>query len=328
MRASRLLTILLTLQTRGRASASELANELAVSTRTIHRDIDELTTSGVPVYAERGRDGGFRLLDGYRVKLNGLTSLEAEALALANLPGPATDLGLGEAVLTAHLKIIAALPQGQRESAERTMSRFHLDPTGWYQQPDPVPYLPALARAVWSNQQVKIKYRSWKADVERTADPLGLVLKGGNWYLVARVGADKRSFRVSNILSMSDTGVMVKPPRAFNLADHWTTSSRDFEKSLYTGKAILRVSREGFRRLGEMPSMVAVAAKASAGNASRDGWRTVEIPIESVDHAAIELLRLGPHAIVLKPVELATRIKHAARDMTALYQDGRKQKVT
>jgi predicted DNA-binding transcriptional regulator YafY len=328
MRASRLLTILLTLQTRGRASASELANELGVSSRTIHRDIDELTTSGVPVYAERGRDGGFRLLDGYRVKLNGLTSLEAEALALANLPGPATDLGLGEAVLTAHLKIIAALPQGQRESAERTMSRFHLDPTGWYQQPDPVPHLPALARAVWSNNQVKITYRSWKADVERTADPLGLVLKGGNWYLVARVGSDTRSFRVSNILSMTDTGTTVKPPRNFDLADYWTTSSRNFEKSLYSGKAVLRVSREGFRRLCEMPSMVAAAARTTAGQANRDGWRKVEIPIESVDNAAMEVLRLGPHAVVLKPADLVARITENVRDMTALYQDARRPKVT
>jgi predicted DNA-binding transcriptional regulator YafY len=328
MRASRLLTILLTLQTRGRASASELADELGVSSRTIHRDIDELTISGVPVYADRGRDGGFRLLDGYRVNLNGLTSLEAEALALANLPGPATDLGLGEAVLTAHLKIIAALPQGQRESAERTMSRFHLDPTGWYQQPDAVPYLPALARAVWSSQQIKIRYRSWKADVQRTADPLGLVLKGGNWYLVARVGTDTRSFRVSNILSMTDTGTTVKPPRAFNLADYWTTSSRSFEKSLYSGKAVLRVSREGFRRLCDMPSLVAAAARASAGHHDRGGWRTVEIPIESIDHAAIELLRLGHNAIVLTPHDLASRIKETARGMTALYQDTRKAKVT
>lgn len=323
MRASRLLTILLTLQTRGSASASELANELGVSSRTIHRDIDELTTSGVPVYAERGREGGFRLLDGYRVKLNGLTSLEAEALALANLPGPATDLGLGEAVLTAHLKIIAALPQAQRESAERTMSRFHLDPTGWYQQPDPVPFLPALARAVWSNHQVKIRYRSWKADVQRTADPLGLVLKAGAWYLVARVGSDTRSFRVSNILSLAETGTTVKRPRAFNLADYWTTWSADFEKSLYAGKAVLRVSREGLRRLCQMPSAVADAARTSAGQTSRDGWRKVEIPIESIDNAAMELLRLGPHAVVEWPAELADRIEEAARQMTMAYQAAR-----
>ena len=128
MRASRLLSMLILLQLRGRLTADVLAAEFEVSLRTIYRDIDHLSAAGIPVYADRGPGGGFRLLEGYRTKLTGLTAMEAEALALAGLPGPAADLGLGAALGAGRLKLLAAMPAGMREGAGRIGERFHLDP--------------------------------------------------------------------------------------------------------------------------------------------------------------------------------------------------------
>src|SRR5690349_23129102 len=131
MRASRLLAILMLLQTRGRVTAEALAAEFEVSVRTIYRDIDQLSAADVPVYGDRGPSGGFALLDGYRTKLTGLTPAEAETLFLAGLPGPAAELGLAELLSTARLKLLAALPSNV-SSADRIAARFHLDPTGWF----------------------------------------------------------------------------------------------------------------------------------------------------------------------------------------------------
>src|SRR5216683_2126963 len=132
MRASRLLTILMLLQTSGRMSAQALAAEVEVSIRTVYRDIDELSAAGVPVYAERGRAGGFQLLEGWRTRLTGLTEPEARALFLAGLPGPAAELGLGDVMAAAQLKLLAALPADWQADARRVSARFHLDPVGWF----------------------------------------------------------------------------------------------------------------------------------------------------------------------------------------------------
>ena len=143
MLASRLLSILMLLQTRGVVSATALARAFEVSVRTIHRDIDQLGAAGIPVYAERGRSGGFRLMDGYQTKLTGLTAPEAEALFLAGLPGPAAQLGLSDLLSAARLKLLAALPANVQPDAERIAARFHLDPVTWFRDADPLPHCPS-----------------------------------------------------------------------------------------------------------------------------------------------------------------------------------------
>src|SRR5438477_1055643 len=160
MLASRLLSMLMLLQTRGRVSARELAGEFEVSVRTIHRDIDQLSAAGIPVYADRGRNGGFQLMDGYRTKLTGMTQPEAEALMLAGLPGPAAQLGLSDLLAAARLKLLAALPPNLQRDAERIASRFHLDPLGWFRDADPLPALQTVAQAVWAGRYLKVRYRN------------------------------------------------------------------------------------------------------------------------------------------------------------------------
>src|SRR6478672_5135687 len=184
MRAGRLVSLLLLLQTRGLMTAEQLARELEVSVRTIYRDVEALSEAGVPIYADRGPLGGIRLVDGYRTRLTGLTTQEAEALFLSGLPGPAAALGLGTVVTAARLKVMAALPPELRSRASRLVERFHLDVTGWFHTADPVPFLSTVAEAVWDARRVEIDYERGDRVVRRTLGPLGLVLKGGVWYVV------------------------------------------------------------------------------------------------------------------------------------------------
>ncbi len=187
VRAARIVQLLLLLQTRGRLTAAQLAAALEVSVRTVYRDVEALHAAGVPLYGEAGHAGGYRLVEGYRTRLTGLTENEAESLFLTGLPGPAHELGLGSEVAAAWLKLTASLPPELRDRATRIQQRFHLDAPGWYAEPDATPALAAAADAVWRERRIHVHYHRWRepADVVRTLDPYGLVLKAGRWYLVA-----------------------------------------------------------------------------------------------------------------------------------------------
>jgi predicted DNA-binding transcriptional regulator YafY len=321
MRASRLLSLLMLLQSRGRVSAQALAEALEVSVRTIHRDVDELSAAGVPIWADRGRLGGFRLQPGWRTRVDGLTAPEAQAMFLGGLPGPAAELGLGEAMASAQLKLLAALPDGWREDARRVSARFHLDPIDWYRGPSATDHLPAIAQAVWRERRVAMRYESWKGEVSRRVDPLGLVLKAGIWYLAARVGNGVRTYRLSNILELELTGESFERPPGFDLANWWLASTRRFEKELAVDTAQLRVSASGLKALRDLGAAVAQAAEGSASSPDEQGWRRVTIPIESIPHAAVQVLRLGAQAEVLKPAALRRELLERVAAVAALYRD-------
>ena len=319
MRASRLLSILMVLQARGRVTAEVLAAEFEVSVRTIYRDIEELSAADVPVYADRGPNGGFQLLDGYRTKLTGLSPAEAETLFLAGLPGPAAELGLAELLTTAQLKLTAALPERVRATANRVAARFHLDPVGWFRSADEARLLPAIAQAVWNETCLDVRYRGRTGSVVRKLQPLGLVLKAGIWYLVARVGDQLRTYRISNILEMSATDERFARPKDFDLVRFWTMSSRAYEVGLYRSEAALRVSPSGMSKLDLLGSVVAQAAVETAAPPDRDGWVRVVIPIESIEQAAADLIRLGTEVEVVDPPELRRRLAENAQALAGLY---------
>jgi predicted DNA-binding transcriptional regulator YafY len=186
MPSSRLLSILMLLQTHGRLTAPALARALEVSTRTILRDVDQLSAAGVPLWGERGRQGGFQLREGWSTQLTGLTEPESQALLLAGMPGAATDLGLGTAAASARLKMVASLPAEWRAQAERVGARLHVDPVDWYRAKETPTCLREMAEAVWQAQRMAVRYESWRGQAERVLEPLGLVLKAGTWYVVAR----------------------------------------------------------------------------------------------------------------------------------------------
>lgn len=319
MRASRLLSILILLQVRGRVSAAALAEEFEVSVRTIYRDVDQLSAAGVPVYAERGRSGGFQLLDGYRTRLTGFTPSEAHALLLAGIGSAAADLGLGEDLAAAQLKLMASLPADSGAGAQRVSARFHLDPAQWYTRVENVAHLPELARAVWEERRIRIRYESWKGEVARTLDPLGLVLKGGFWYLVAASKNQPRTYRASNILDLAVTDAPSRRPPRFSLARYWKGWAADFEKRLMRERARVRLSPRGVKMLREVSPAAAEAIDAAAPAPDVDGWIEAQIPIENIEHAVTQILRLGEDARVMEPAALRDAVRGRAKAIAALY---------
>jgi predicted DNA-binding transcriptional regulator YafY len=320
MRAGRLLSILMLLQARGRMSAQALAAEVDVSVATVYRDVDELSAAGVPVYAERGRSGGFRLQDGWRTRLTGLTVPEAQALFLAGLPGPAAELGLGDVMAAAQLKLLAALPAAWQADAQRLRARFHLDPVGWFQAaPAPSAHVPAVAEAVWGEHRLFVRYDSWTHVAERVIEPLGFVLKAGVWYVVARSGGEPRTFRLSSIVELRVLDETFARPAEFDLAGYWEASLRTFAERLYRETAVVRVSPHGLRALRRMSAAVAEAVARTESAPDGDGWLRLTIPIESIDDAARGLLALGPEVEALEPEALRERLAAAARGLARLY---------
>ncbi len=319
MRASRLLSVMMLLQARGRISAQTLADELEVSVRTVYRDVDHLSAAGVPVTATRGAAGGFELLDGWRTRLTGLTPHEAQAMLLAGAPGPAKQLGLGDAAASAQLKLLAALPQQWQADARRVSSRLHLDPVGWYRTADRPEHLNAVAQAAWTDRRLRIRYESWKDVADRVIEPLGLVQKAGEWYVVARTNKQMRTYRLSGIRQLEVRAGKFARPRKFDLAKHWATSIERFEAGIYRGTAVVRITALGMQRLKGLSAAVAEAAARTQTITDADGWSQVTIPIESIEHAAIELLRLGAEGEVLKPPELRKRMANTVRALAQLY---------
>lgn len=320
MRASRLLSILIQLQMRGRVSAEKLAEEFEVSVRTIYRDVDQLSAAGVPIYAERGRNGGFALLDGYRTRLTGFTPAEAEALLLAGAGHAASDLGLGADAAAAQLKLLASLPADSGASAQRIADRFHLDPLNWYRRAEQPAHLSELGAAVWRDRKIKITYESWKDTVTRELDPLGLVFKAGTWYLVAASGGNPRMYRVSNIKALAVLDPPAQRPRNFNLAKYWREAATEFEARLLKDRATVKLSLRGRRLLHDVSPAAAAAVEGDHRPCNPDGWIKATIPVEADEIAARQLLYLGSDLEVLEPLSLRVAIAALARGVIAAYR--------
>ena len=329
MRASRLLSILLLLQNRGRMTAQELASELEVSIRTIYRDVESLSSAGVPVYGEAGHEGGYALVEGYRTRLTGLHGDEADALALAGLPSAAADLGLGSVLTVAQLKLDAAMPPALRERSGRIRERFHLDASAWYREAEPVPYLTAVAAAVWRAQPLRVRYRRWSEprEVERVLHPVGLVLKSGIWYLAAAGASDVstgpgpiRTYRVSQILDLAEERGTFERPTGFDLAEYWRVSLAAFDERRFLGGATVRLSPEAVRRMEDLYGTAVLRAVAETASApDEEGWVRAVIPIEGLRHAVGEVFKLGWGIEVLDPAELRALVAETARELARLH---------
>ncbi|PPK94258.1 putative DNA-binding transcriptional regulator YafY [Kineococcus xinjiangensis] len=324
MRAERLVALLFLLQRRRAATVGELARELGVSERTMHRDVAALRDAGVPLWTEPGRHGGVRLVDGWRSHLDGLTSREAVALLAMGVPRALADLGLGTAVSAAHAKVAATLPAELREQAQRVAQRFHLDAPGWFRREEEVQGLGPLARAVWGQRRVRVTYRRGDGEVERDLDPLGLVLKAGVWYLVARPAdgaGGARTYRVARVSAVAELDEGFERPAGFDLASWWQRSSAEFERSLQRVAVRVRLSPRGVRALPSVLDAEAVAgALAAAGPPGGDGWTELELRLEDPVVAAGQLLGLGPEVEVVAPPAARAAFADAARRMVERHR--------
>ncbi|WP_434441247.1 helix-turn-helix transcriptional regulator [Lentzea sp. E54] len=317
MKSSRLMQVLLLLQSRGRMTADELAAELEVSPRTIYRDVESLSAAGIPVYADRGPAGGYRLVDGYRTRLTGLTTDEAQSLFLAGLPGPAEALGLKEFAAAAQLKLLAALPTELRARAEQIRQRFHLDTPTWFRGDEPTEHLATIADAVWEQRRVRMTYQRWGAQtVEREVDPYGLVLKAGTWYFVG----SGRTYRVSRVLALQTTQETFERPQDFDLARFWAEWSERFEARMYGVRVTVRMNRAGLDKSQYLLS--GYQARVIRDAAPQPG-QEFGFPTESARHAVADLLKFGADVEVLAPDEVRRDIVDAIKAMQDLYNDAK-----
>lgn len=313
----------MTLQLRGQATADALAAQLEVSRRTIYRDVEALSRCGVPIVTERGRSGGLALIDGYRTELTGLSGKEAEALPFAGLGDAAAALGLAASAEAARLKVFAALPRSGRERAHRASECFYLDPMDWYRHATTPQFLRLVAAAAWASQSIEIDYESWRARKKRIIDPLGLVLKAGRWYLVARSKRNTSIFRLESIHAARSLPKHFIRPKGFNLANLWRGEVSRFETSLRRAKATIRIAPTAISRIDRLGA----DAAESIHGASPDerGWREASIWIESINHAASLLLGFSSDIEVVTPEELRVELAQRAARVCALYGSGDRQ---
>ncbi|MEV6528003.1 WYL domain-containing protein [Streptomyces sp. NPDC051639] len=322
MRAARLIKMVLMLQSRASMTAAELARELEVSERTVARDAQALSEAGVPVYADRGRAGGYRLIGGYRTRLTGLARGEAEALFLSGVPGALREMGLEDTASAARLKVSAALLPSLRDASRTAAQRFHLDAPAWFSEPRAPELLPPVADAVWDDRPVVARYGRDGAEVERTLEPYGLVLKAGVWYLCARV-PEAGTFRVYRIDRFTAVGLgeeRFRRDEGFDLPGFWEERAEQFARSILRAEAVVRLSPDGVRRLPYAVDPTAARAALDGCGAPDDrGWVTVTLPVESEEVAHTQLTGLGPEVEVLSPAALRERFAADAARSAALY---------
>ncbi|MFI1756987.1 helix-turn-helix transcriptional regulator [Streptomyces sp. NPDC020571] len=325
MRAARLIKMVLLLQSRPTMTAAELARELEVSERTVTRDAQALSEAGVPVYAERGRAGGYRLVGGYRTRLTGLARGEAEALFLSGVPGALREMGLEDAASAARLKVSAALLPSLRDASRTAAQRFHLDAPNWFREPETPELLPAVADAVWDDRRVAARYRRGTDEVVRDLEPYGLVLKAGTWYLCARVagaGGDGpfRVYRIDRFTAVDAGEERFTRDDGFDLPAFWAERAEQFARSILRAEVVVRLSERGVRALPyAVDALSAREALEGAEAPDAEGWVTVTLPVESEDVAHTQLRGLGPEVEVLAPAALRERFARDARRLAGLY---------
>lgn len=323
MRAARLIKMVLLLQSRPSMTAAELARELEVSERTVTRDAQALSEAGVPVYADRGRAGGYRLIGGYRTRLTGLARGEAEALFLSGVPGALREMGLQDAASAARLKVSAALLPSLRDASRTAAQRFHLDAPNWFREPRTPELLPAVADAVWDDRLITALYRRDEEQVERRLEPYGLVLKAGVWYLCARVAGQGsfRVYRIDRFTAVQAAGERFERAADFDLPAFWEERAEQFARSILRARVVVRLSPEGVRRLPHaVDPLSAREALAEADAPDAAGWVRVTLPVESEEVAHAQLTALGAGAEVLEPSSLRERFAEEAARLAELYR--------
>ena len=326
MRADRLISLMMLLQTRGRMTAGALAEELAVSKRTIYRDIDALSGTGVPIYADGGPGGGYALIDSYRTTLTGLNQNEIRSLFMLFTPGPLSDLGISQSLKAVILKLTSALPDRHYDQAMFVRQRLYLDAAGWFQPDEPVPHLRTIQEAVWLGRQLHLSYRQRMGKVsQRLISPLALVAKSGIWYLVADTDKGVRVYRVSRIEGVAWTPNHFTRPSTFDLVDFWIEWVADYEANLPQYPVTLRIGPD---LLPTLPYILGENVRSLLEQAEPDanGWRILNYTFEQMEEAQARILGMGASAEVIAPDALRTAVSESAQKVVERYMSSQMAK--
>ncbi|MFE0144235.1 helix-turn-helix transcriptional regulator [[Kitasatospora] papulosa] len=321
MKSDRLLSILLLLQTRGTVPAGELAERLEVSVRTIYRDVEALSASGVPVYAERGRNGGIALLPGFRTDVTGLTADEARALFVLAAQGAHAALGLDAALASALRKVMAALPAPHRPAAEQTSRRILVDPVRWMSGPRAAVDVEELHDAVFADRRLLLHYRHSGTDTPRahTVDPYGLVVKAGVWYLIADLEGVPRLFRADRVKRAVLTREPVVRRAGVEPVDVWEELRRQVEERPGDVRLRVRVHRSRLDLFVRLHAGVLTGRPELEGDSAGE-WLLAELAVPELAWAR-SLLSFGPNLEVLSPPEARRVLAEAAAAVTLLYAE-------
>ncbi|MFF3089782.1 helix-turn-helix transcriptional regulator [Streptomyces nojiriensis] len=321
MRADRLVSLVLLLRRHGRLTADTLARELQVSTRTVLRDIEALSAAGVPVYAERGRHGGFELLPGFRTELTGLNHDEALALLAAGSRRGERAFGLGSALASAMRKVVDALPESHRATASDAARRFLVEPEIdlLSRRPvvDEVPgtTMIEVRRAVLAGHKLRIHYAATGHPPQwRTVDPIGLVTVRDRVYLLATRSGEDRTYRLSRVLAAEELPEPAQRPNQVDLDRIWRERAARF---LSDGHITVLVRVNPARREDLLDTALAVRAEEP----EPDGRLRLELTFQDARHAEWALWQLGTDAEALTPQSLRASLRDRAAALAARYAD-------
>jgi predicted DNA-binding transcriptional regulator YafY len=319
MKSDRLLNALLLLQARGRLSGRELAEQLEVSERTVHRDMEALSASGVPIFALRGSQGGWQLDENWRTEVPGLSETEMRALLMAQ-PRSLGDPRLVAAAEAAYNKLIASLPKPMRQQAAVIRERLHVDPAGWHVTGEDLSMLPAVQDAVAHERRLAFEYTRSDGDrALRTVDPLGIVAKGATWYLVARAPNGLRTYRISRMSDVTPLGVTFKRPPGFDLAGYWKKSTAEMEQHKGRYKVTLSMTPQAARSLATWCEVSPASAIADPiADQTSDNRVTIHVQFDSKEHARFVILGFAAQARVLAPASMQKQVYEDANAIIAL----------
>jgi predicted DNA-binding transcriptional regulator YafY len=314
MKADRLMSVLLLLQARGQVTERELAEQLEVSQRTIHRDLESLSAARIPVSAMRGSQGGWQLEKGWRTHVPGLDEAELHALLMAQ-PRGLGNPRLAAAAQSALNKLMAAMPEPLKVQAAHLRQRLHVDPTGWRDTGEDLSMLSAVQDAVARDRKLTFDYT--RADGEqssRTVDALGLVSKGLNWYLVARTVNGMRTFRVSRMKRVAVLAVGFERPARFDLVEHWKSSTAELDLKRGSYRVVLSLTVEAARRVQTWCVTKPVSA-ATTARKPPSGSVVLEVDFDNDREARFIVLGLGSAVRVLEPESLRHWVAAEAREV-------------
>ncbi|MCG7344727.1 YafY family transcriptional regulator [Sporosarcina sp. ACRSL] len=318
MRADRLMNIMILLQNRGKMTAKELANELEVSDRTILRDMDALSTAGVPIVSDRGKEGGWRLLDNFRSKLSGLNKDDIKTLFLFPSRKLLEDIGLNSQALDTRQKLLAAIPGTFRDEAQAMWERIHIDSGTWRQSKEKVQALKTVQQAVWESKKLKIYYEQADGEQkERLIEPLGLVAKGNRWYLVASRNGELRNYRVSRIHNVEVLNETFSRPLNFNLAAYWEQSKVKFIQNLPEFDVQVEIHPAIINRIKFTGKFVHFI---ETQNPNEDKWIPATLRFNDKQEAIEFILGFTNNIKVISPKELPKEIVSSALSVIKFHE--------
>ncbi|MGY4690035.1 helix-turn-helix transcriptional regulator [Salibacterium sp. K-3] len=317
MRGDRLVSILLLLQSQGQMTAKELAEKLEVSERTIYRDMEALSGTGIPVLAERGKNGGWSLLEDYQTNLTGLKESEIRALFVPSSTQLLDDLGLARTSEEARNKLIASLPSIYRENAKDVWNRIHVDMTTWFEQKEKMVAFEVLKKAIWNEHKLQIEYQRADGKTnERVIKPLGLVAKGSRWYFIAsKENDDIRIYRASRVRSATPVEETFERPKDFNLVQYWESSTKAFIESLPRYEVWVEVAPSILAWLKFSGQFVQIVESRD-----QEGWIPVKLSFDTEDEAKGYILGFADQIKVIEPKGLHDKILEMAEAAVAFYK--------